>query len=434
MRHPARASRVVPLVALAAAALTAACSGGDGDTADARWQTVTDTIGDTVVVRTVGASDSAALIRLVEEQRIGELDGAEEYQFANVGTILPAPGGGVYVWDYSTDELRRYDSAGVYVRRIGGKGGGPGEFDSPNGMGVLPDGRLVLWDARNTRMNLYDTAGAPAGSWPAATNFFTMRSVVVDTAGRLNLFTRLDEYDPANPGKEWRRGYVRVTADGSGARDTLVEPDLGPAPPTVTASSMSNGRVAGTVAAPVPYSPQAHRAMSPHGYYVTARGDRFAVTLHRPEGPLRIERDAAPVPVHEDERASEEASVTAMLRNNDPNWRWNGPAIPSVKPLIRMLQVDADGRIWVGRSMPGVRIPDEEVVVPTNPRAGPPRRWREPVAYDVFAPDGRFLGHLALPRRTSLHYMRGDQVWASVTDSMDVPYVTRFRVEWPAGR
>src|SRR5687768_13160226 len=71
--------------ALAAALALAACDRAGAGDATASWQTVVDTIGDTVVVRTVGASDSAATLRLVPELRIGELEGADEYTFGSVG-------------------------------------------------------------------------------------------------------------------------------------------------------------------------------------------------------------------------------------------------------------------------------------------------------------------------------------------------------------
>jgi hypothetical protein len=88
-----------------------------------------------------------------------------------------------------------------------------------------------------------------------------------------------------------------------------------------------------------------------------------------------------------------------------------------------------------------LRIREEVLVVvvvdaarrPIRPPLPPPRAWREPVAYDVFTPDGQFLGHLPVPPRTSLLYMSGGTVWATVRDSLDVPTVTRFRVEPAAG-
>ena len=157
----------------------------------------------------------------------------------------------------------------------------------------------------------------------------------------------------------------------------------------------------------------------------------MAVLLHRPEGLLRVERDVPPVQVEADERANAEERVTGTMRRTDPAWRWSGPAIPQTKPAITSLRVDADGRIWARRSMPGERIPEDEIETPRpGPNAHTPQRWREPTAFDVFAPDGRYLGFVALPPRTTLLHMRGDRAWGVEQDSLDVPYVTRYRIEW----
>ena len=420
------------IYALASAVVLTACASDDGAVAY-RWQTVTDTIGDTTVVRTVGASDQAALAQLVNEITIGEFDGPDEYQFANVVSILPAPHGGVYVWDETTTQLRQYDSAGTYVRDVGRKGGGPGEYEYLNGLGVLPDGRILTWDARLVRINVYDTTGTPITSWRATTRLLMDNGLSVDTAGNVYLYDLLDAFDPTTPDAPRRSGYIRFAADDPDQRDTLVLPDIGPEPAALTATGMRGASRVSTLST-VPFAPAPFRLIGPAGHFITARGERYAVTVHRPEGPLRIERDVAATPVGAEERADSEERAVAMMREVDPSWKWTGPAIPEVKPFIRSLEVGADGRVWVGRSMPGERIPDDEIAEPTTtgPRTVPPRRWREPVAYDVFSPDGQYLGLVPVPARAKLLYQSGDIAWGVVRDSLDVPYVTRFRIEWPA--
>jgi hypothetical protein len=64
-------------------------------------------------------------------------------------------------------------------------------------------------------------------------------------------------------------------------------------------------------------------------------------------------------------------------------------------------------------------------------------RFREPVAFDVFGPDGRFMGHV----RTRLSVqerpepiIRGDTVWAVARDEMDVATIVRYQVVFPTAR
>ena len=64
----------------------------------------------------------------------------------------------------------------------------------------------------------------------------------------------------------------------------------------------------------------------------------------------------------------------------------------------------------------------------------PPLRFEEPLAFDVFAPDGRFLGPVRVPPSFSGYpepIVRGDTVWAATRDSLDVASIVRFRIVHP---
>lgn len=411
-----------------------ACS-GDDQLATARWQTVTDTLGDTVVVRTVGARDSAALLALVPEVRIGELDGPDEYTFGRVGEIEAAPQGGVYVWDGVLKSLRQYDSAGTFVRQIARRGSGPGEYEEANDLALLPDGRLILWDPRNARVNVYDSAGVPLESWHVANGLFTgQQGLWVDTTGAVYMLAWVRSSDDRTVAP--KDGLLKLDAAGR-----VVDTLLPPLPEVPDASLVASGGGM-TAYNNVPYTPTAQWAFTHDGDFVTARSDRYALTVHRRGAPLlRIEREVPPVAVQPEEADDAREYLTGSMRRADPSWRWNGPSVPETKPFFTGVTVDADGRLWVRRSQPGERIPEAELADlreqsarnDIRPPLPAPRAWREPVAYDVFTPDGQFLGHLPIPPRTSLLYMSGGTVWASVRDSLDVPTVTRFRVEPAAG-
>jgi hypothetical protein len=424
---PRRRRVVVPL--LLAAALGAACDRG-ADVAAAGWRPETDTIGDTLVVRTVGVDDAAAALRLEPELRIGELEGADEYQFAGVSFVLPAPANGVYVWDHTLTALRQYDSAGTFVRTIGGKGGGPGEYEAANGIVRLRDGRLVLWDPRNTRFTVYDSAGTVTASWRFESGLHVggFGGLLADTADNLyamHWFRSPDTTKQELPGE--RSGYMVVGLDGA-VKDSVLPPAL-----DVPRAQIVASREGGTSSNSVPFAPQRAWTISPHGYVVSGVGNRYAVTLHRPGAPLRIEREVAALPVDADEKANAEEIAIANMRRTDPSWRWNGPPIPDVKPLLRSIRAGADGRLWVQRSQPGEAVEPDPAPEQGDPRDRmPPRRWREPTAYDVYEPDGRYVGFLRLPPRTQLTHMHGERVWGVEADSLDVPYVVRFRLLPPA--
>ena len=130
--------------------------------------------GDTVIVRTTsgGVWDSTAT--LVEEVRIGKLEGAPEEMFATVSDLAPDRHGGVYVFDGRTPALRHYDATGSFVATLGGEGSGPGEYrDVSLGLHVRTDGSVLLREPRNGRINVYDSTGTPIAHWTVASGLFT---------------------------------------------------------------------------------------------------------------------------------------------------------------------------------------------------------------------------------------------------------------------
>jgi hypothetical protein len=138
------------------------------------------------------------------------------------------------------------------------------------------------------------------------------------------------------------------------------------------------------------------------------------------------------VPVLVDEKAERERIMTANMRHTQANWRWNGPPIPDAKPPYTGFYVGARGRIWVRLHQEAYQIEQREPEHELAPGEIPERTWLEPVAFDVFEPEGRYLGMVRAPRGFSAYptpVIRGDTVWAVVRDDFDVPYITRFHIE-----
>jgi hypothetical protein len=177
------------------------------------------------------------------------------------------------------------------------------------------------------------------------------------------------------------------------------------------------------------HGPGYHWGWHPDGYFVVGHGGKYEITLHRPgEKPLVIRRTSTPVPVPEEEQAEEREVIRRQMRQLDPGWSWRGPPLPETKAPLVGLSLRRDGRIWAEVAMPSERIPDAEVVVPRDSTA-PRDHYRNQVAYEVYAPDGRFLGRVMFPPRTRLVEADGQYVWALVRDLDDLPAVVRFRVE-----
>jgi len=71
-----------------------------------RWVAEIDTIGDTIVVRTLSGGIWADEGRLVSDLRIGELEGQDEYLLGNVSGLAVGPAGEMYIYDSQGPALR----------------------------------------------------------------------------------------------------------------------------------------------------------------------------------------------------------------------------------------------------------------------------------------------------------------------------------------
>lgn len=416
--HVRRAPAIAPLLACAAF-LTTACTGDD--TADRGATVRYDTVGDTIIARAQQAPAWGDSARLVEEVRIGELEGEDEYTFGRVVSMAVDSAGAMYVLDQQALTVRVYDATGRHVRDIGRSGSGPGELKQPHSLDFMPDGRLAVRDFGNARINFYDATGESVGTLTIPGGFFTSTPMQVDTLGRIYTSVVADRPE----GQMFRVGYQRFGADGS-IGDTIRRPRPDFETQPLTARSPDGS---GMSATSVPFSPGIQWTIDRGGNVVWAITSDYSIHTMQDGRPFRITRTIDAVPVQAAEKAAAEENIVRNMQATQPNWSWQGPAIPDAKPFIGSVTIAHDGRIWVQVRQPGERQaadPDAE----REPGAPPPiDQWPEPQVYDVFEPDGTWLARLDAPAQFTPMYMRGDHVWGMQRDEYDVNYVVRLRID-----
>ena len=344
------------LALLAAAALltllTGACAGSD------RGESLVverDTIGDTIVVRTLAGSEWGAGAVLEPELSIGVFEGEDHYMFGQIRSLAVAGDGSIYVMDQQVPALRKYAPDGTFVATFGREGGGPGEYKGPDGgLVVLEDGRVVLRDPGNARLQVYSADGEPLATWPVRGGFSTGSPMVVDTAGILRTLVHLN---PEAGGMEWRMGMAGIDTRTGQPVDTIAAPEWDYQAPTIVAT-FASGDNRNTSVNNVPFSARPAWAFSSLGWMVGGLSSRYAIDQYLPGGGvLRIDRVADAVPVQPDERADAEEQATWGMKRTQPDWKWNGDPIPSTKPAFREVMTGLDGRIWVLNSRTGQQMP-----------------------------------------------------------------------------
>jgi len=424
----ARAFLVLSVLVVGAAFSTACSSGGDSDGALA-WVAVHDTIGDTVTVRTVSGSIWGDTADLVPEVSIGMLDGPEEYMLGSIVSLAIGADGTIYAMDQQVPALRVYNAEGTYRTTFGRPGDGPGEYERPDGgLNVLSDGRILLRDPANARIQVYAPDGEPLATWRIRGSFNTSARMIVDTLDRAYSVILLDtEADVL----DWQMGLVQILPDGTPG-DTLKAPDTGFEGSRIEARFTSEDGGNSVSVNSVPFTASEETTLSPHGYFIHGISTEYEFTLLKPQGPVRIAKDFTPVRVTGGEKAEEEAFVVRNMRGTQPNWRWDGDPIPDHKPPYSDFYAGEDGTVWVRVSQPGFKREDPDFD-PTEPDAIA-NEWHEPYLFDVFDEDGRYLGAVRAPdgfRTYPRPIFTRDRVLATIRDEYDVQSIVRFAVELP---
>jgi len=444
-------------VSLGVAVALGACAGEAANAADERegaggWQTQRSTAGGAEIVRTVGAGDARAT--LTEDLRIGAFDGAEHETLARVFAVRPQEDGAFALVDGQALRIHYYAPAGSHVRSVGARGQGPGEFEGVSGVAPLPGGGLAVYDPRNRRVSLFSAGGDFQRS-------VRVPSTLSSTALNLlypahdGFLIRVNVRDPGpRAGDPFQVAAVRFRMDSEGQGDTLLIPILA-TDPTYHLSAEGQGR---TLDSRVPFTAWPAWAWHPDGFWVAGTGAEYRLFFLDERGDtVRIfERETPAARVLAEEAAERRQMTEANMRDVQPDWRWSGRGVPERKAYFRGLMVDGDGRVWVQRhteaerreSPPGGPAPTTAggsgAARSGAPAAADPfpfpaaarmaqAVWVEPVVYDVFARDGRFLGSVRPPPGFDFLAAAGRHVWSRETSALGVPQVARYRIDFPTG-
>jgi hypothetical protein len=343
---------------------------------------------------------------------IGTLDGAPEYTFSSIPDLALTGDGSIVVSDGVTQELRLYDADGSYVRTLGRRGEGPGEFSSAPMIAGLADDTAFVFDVRTVRVTSFGLEG----------ELIETTSLRTDEMGRPQSVIRQDDGTYllrsrwVAPGAEDELYDVRMELDSIviehvDASGTLID----------TVRVMADRSRVRRVQSPspgifrvqqanVPYPPRAF-VRSDGLRAVMAYSDVFELELQEPAGNvgtiLRVLGVQHPATA-DDIRAVQEARLREELGGGeiDPNIRrLNLDFLPDRLPAFASVRISDEGDIWVALT-----------------------EYDASGGYDwlVFTPTGELRGVVHTPPDLQLFAMRADHIVGVFRDGLDVPYVRRY--------
>jgi len=356
-------------------------------------------------------------VELVEELRIGQLNGPEEFAFVQVEGLSVGADGSMYVLDLHAGSIKQFDRTGQFVRHIGRQGEGPGEFRSLVDIGDQPNGGFSIWDSGNRRISVFDSAGAFVKGIRVPNGIYSRRAFKVDTSGTYYVKIRGGPVRISSDGLilESSFSYLRLTPEGQ-ILDTLSLPEEAPPGSFVTESEEGTLR---------PFTRQEFYSLSPLGYLVVGSNEEYSFEIRDPKGSIVVQRNAFEgVVVGREER--QEWQHLARFLERRTGLSFDG--IPARKPPYRNLWVDSDGRIWMHKYVEAVKRDVPESRKARDGSLQPNITWLEPTVFDVFSSDGEFLWCAQLPRRATLHTSRGNLAWGVIRGDFDEEYLVRWHL------
>ncbi len=291
--------------------------------------------------------------------RIGVVDGPPEYMIGRLAGMLRRPDGSILVADATAHELRVFDERGRFVRKVGRRGEGPGEYGWLTHLLPYVGDSVVVMDNEASRATILDPDLGyvrrfrprlleTRARWPMTSH----RLIGFFADGQPVLSDYLNVCGPRRMNGFCEDSVVFFRTDSSGATTgrfgrfvyTRGESRRVPNRPNIGWSE--------------PH-PQAMWAV--HGdrfYYADAR--RFEIRVHRNDGSLeRIVRVAGAAPGYDrDEIWPPQTSPPTDDSRESQTQRAFAEAfataeLPDTFPAFSDLLVDAPGNIWVREYVPG---------------------------------------------------------------------------------
>ena len=346
---------------------------------------------------------------------LGVADGDPQEQFAQVVDALRLSDGTLLVADGQANEIRAFDAQGKYLRTVGRKGGGPGEFEWLSGMYLLPGDSVAAYDYQSNRLSFFSQSGALARSVTLGemNGKLPPRPIEIFSDGRI-LATPLYDPDFKDSEKPVRDTVALALFSPAGTQVASLGSVPGDETVSITGGSGDNRMMLRSMP---PFALSTSFAV--HGDRLLI-GDpvRYELVERRPDGAVSrlIRRSGGREPVTQADRdAYMEGQRQGM---NDPRFRemeerlLRQTVFPERKPFFTGVMVDAGGNIWVRR--------------PSARDAQAP--------WDVFEAGGRWLGTVMTPAGVRVTQIGQDFIVGTWEDEMDVPHVRLYHLEKAALR
>jgi hypothetical protein len=389
---------------LAIAVLLTGCGAGE---VSSSGPVVRDSAGVVIVENAAPLRGGAGAVVVGEGPllEIGVVEGEEAYQFNGIRGALRLADGRLVVANGGTAELRFYDARGRHLRSVGGKGGGPGEFQFMGAPLRLPGDSLLVGERVAPRLSLFTPEGGFVTTYPSR-----------EPLGVLSDGTLVGRRTLRAPGESVQSGLLRereALVRSTRAGEELDTLGVVPGSERHVHIEQSGGAITSIEVSVPSFAKSQQIAVGPDRVYAGS-AESYEVEVYHPGlGLERLIRVSVPP------GAVTPAMVEALRREQlgeSPNEehrrsverRFAQFEAPEFLPSYNGFRLDAAGVLWV-----------EEYLAPGEDEP----RWQ------LFDGEGRWLTTVAMPARFRVLEIGEDYLLGVWRDEFDVEYLRLYGLE-----
>lgn len=311
----------------------------------------------------------------------------------------------IYISDSQDQSIKVFDANGSFVRAIGRQGEGPGEFSYVGRMAFMPDGRLMVPDARANRLSFFD----PDGTYLDSHHWSERMGRVYGVTDEACIMT-VTIFGENGDGMEDRKLFVKKF--GFDGNEILTLGEFQTEKVATHTESISGGGVM-MMGMSAPHSP--------HSIFIADQerqrlyhciNDRYMIEVFDFDGKVirRIDRPYKALPFTAED-AEEFRSQYENSRNEAAKKMVQEMSMPSVKTITPQMRVDDLGNLWVETNEE--REEGDSVLT----------------AYDVFNPDGYYEARVWVDVKPEI-FTNGKMYRFHTDEESGYRFVKRYRVRW----
>jgi len=281
-------------------------------------------------------------IRFIKELVISDSSLPEGEFFGQISSFAVDPNGNIYVLDYKANHIQKFNAKGEFIKTIGKKGQGPGDFNSPLDIEIVKD-KLIVWDSMNMRISALDLDGTFIKSIPH--DFMQLGWVYkIKALPNKKMILETQVSYRQGPSRPWEC-YLRLFSNDLEHIKDVYKKEFWTRKNITEPKNMS---------IPIPFSAKVCWDVTPNGNAVIGFSESYMIEIHDPtKGKISsFKHQYIPAKVTKEDKEQFFAGMVVSSpgggqQQGAPDYIVKNTEFPKTKPAFDDIKCDPEGNIWI---------------------------------------------------------------------------------------